>query len=149
MQHRFRQAAEIEDRDDRYEAFVQTGNMALVAPNYTEYGFGLVRAPQDLMVDLRQAIHDGIAAGPRVERFIDVIETEEPSWFIDRPDLLKRIVDEMQLVPEAWSKTELKAWGGKFLSLPRSIRLVMFSIRSCMQRMDSDCIETIPNYKCM
>ena len=116
MQHRFRQVAEIESRKDRYEAYVQMANMAIVAPNFTEYGFGLVRAPESLMVDLRQAIQDGLAAGPNVEKEIEVIETEQPSWFIERPELLKRVVDEMHMFPETWSNTELKAWGGKCMS---------------------------------
>lgn len=120
MQHRFRQVAEIEHRMDRYEGFVQTANMALVAPNFTEYGFGLVRAPESLMKDLRQAIQDGLTKGPRVEMAIDVIDTVEPSWFIDRPDLLRRVVDEMQLIPETWADLELKPWGAYGFRLYRN-----------------------------
>jgi len=111
-QHRFRQLVEIADKRQRYEGFVQTMNMALVAPNFTEYGFGLARAPDDLMVALRQGVRDGLAKGPRTEVDIDVIETPLPSWFIDRPDLTKRVLDELQLYPETWSDTELTPWGG-------------------------------------
>ena len=48
-EHRFRQIAEIEDADKRYEGYLQTVNSALVADNFTKYGFGLARAPDDLM----------------------------------------------------------------------------------------------------
>ncbi len=111
-EHRFRQVAEIPTSRERYEAYVQTVNMAFLAPNFTEYGFGLVRAPDDLMEALRQGIRDGLAQGPRTEAVIDVIDTVEPSWFIDRPDLTKRVLRELQLYPETWANTELTPWGG-------------------------------------
>lgn len=124
--------------------------MAFVAPKFTVYGLGLVRAPKDLMVDLRQAIHDGLHAGPREEKPIKCVDTEEPSWFIDRPDLLDHVVDEMQSIPETWANTELKAWGGKILSLPLGAgRIFMISRRLFLQRTDYGCIETISNYRCM
>jgi hypothetical protein len=62
-QHRLRQVEEIEDEKDRFEAFVQTLSAGLVQPNFTEYGFGLARAPDDLMEALRQGIYDGLAKG--------------------------------------------------------------------------------------
>jgi len=112
-EHRFRQIAEIKDSRQRYEGYVQAINTALVAPNFTEYGFGLVRAPDDLMEDLRQGIRDGLAQGPGIESEIDVIETPLPSWFINRPDLTQRVLNELQFYPETWSNTELTPWGGK------------------------------------
>jgi hypothetical protein len=95
--HRFRQIAEIEDRDLRYEGYIQTINAALMAPNFTEYGFGLARAPDDLMQALRAGVRKGIQDGPRLERKIKVIEGDQP-WFIDRPDLTQR-VSALFLVP--------------------------------------------------
>jgi hypothetical protein len=92
MDHRFRQAAEIEDSQHRYEAYAQTVSAALVQPNFTRYGFGLARAPEPLMVELRQAIHDGLATGtPREELGSEVIEGPNKPWFIDRPDLTTRV----------------------------------------------------------
>jgi hypothetical protein len=91
MDHRFRQAAEMDDTDKRYEAYLQTINAALVAPNFTQYGFGLARAPDDLMEALRQGIHDGLEAGPQLESSIEVIEGDHQPWFIDRPDLTQRV----------------------------------------------------------
>ena len=119
-EHRFRQIAEIRDPGNRYEGYMQTINMALVAPNFTEYGFGMVRAPDELMEDLRQGIRDGLRNGPRTEHDIEVIETVQPSWFIDRPDLTQRVLKELQLYPETWANTELTPWGGAS-SRPRMI----------------------------
>jgi hypothetical protein len=88
--HRFRQAAEMQDVHQRFEGFAQSISAAMVQPNFTEHGFGLARAPDDLMEALRQGIKDGLAAGPREERDIEVIHGDNP-WFIDRPDLTQRV----------------------------------------------------------
>lgn len=66
-EHRLRQVEEIPDQKDRFEAYVQTLSAGMVQPNFTEYGFGLARAPDDLMEALRQGIYDGIAKG--MEKF--------------------------------------------------------------------------------
>eukprot|EP00536_Pseudo-nitzschia_multiseries_P008952 jgi/Psemu1/66768/estExt_Genemark1.C_2380036 len=108
MEHRFRQIAEIDDSGQRYEGYVQTLNSAIVAPNFTEHGFALARAPDDLMETLRKAIRDGVAAGPRLEPDVEVIDGDTP-WFIDRPDLTKRVLEELQHYPEAWVNVELTA----------------------------------------
>mmetsp|Transcript_21152 Transcript_21152/g.43528 ORF Transcript_21152/g.43528 Transcript_21152/m.43528 type:complete len:394 (-) Transcript_21152:155-1336(-) len=101
FEHRLRQVAEIEDRSDRFEGFAQTLSAGLLQKNFTEHGFGLARAPESLMVDLRQAIREGVEKGPRLETHINAI-TEPRPWFIDRPDLTKRVLDELQEYPEAW-----------------------------------------------
>lgn len=139
---RFRQAAEIDNRGQRFEAYAQLVNSAIVAPNFTECkffvnscvgirlihsffffisslthppvcrkmknadGFGLARAPEDLMVALRKGIEDGLKKGPREEKDIPVIHGLNP-WFIDRPDLTKRVLNEMQDYTETWSSMEL------------------------------------------
>lgn len=106
-EHRFRQVEEIRNPRERYEAYVQAVTMAMVAPNITEFGFGLVRAPDDLMEALRQGIRDGLAEGPRTEVKIEVVDTAEPSWFIDRPDLTNRVMKELQQYAETWANTAL------------------------------------------
>ena len=89
--HRFRQVAEIQSDSNRYEGYAQTISAALVQPNFTQYGFGLARAPDDLMQDLRQAIRDGLEKGPREEQNLAVIDGESRPWFIDRKDLTTRV----------------------------------------------------------
>lgn len=70
---------------------------AFLVQNYTEFGFGLARAPQDLTEALQEGIRGGLARGEaRLEHRVEVIEGPQ-SLFIDRPDLTKR-VSENQLV---------------------------------------------------
>ena len=106
MRHRLRQVEEISNRQDRFEGYAQVLSASLIQPNYTQYGFGLARAPDDLMEALRQGIRDGLAKGPREEYYIPAIEGLRP-WFIDRPDLTKRVLNELQTFPETWSGMEL------------------------------------------
>lgn len=101
FEHRLRQVAEIEDSTDRFEGFAQTVSAGIVQPNYTQWGFGLARAPEPLMEDLRQAIREGVAKGPRLESLINAI-TEPRPWFIDRPDLTQRVLEELHEYPEKW-----------------------------------------------
>lgn len=106
FEHRLRQVEEIEDQSSRFEAYVQTLSASIVQPNFTEHGFGLARAPDDLMEALRQGIYDGLEAGPREEAHYPAIAGKRP-WFIDRPDLMTRVLKELQHFPEAWSNMEL------------------------------------------
>jgi hypothetical protein len=47
-------------QNQRYEGYVQTMRSAFVPPNFTEYGFGLARCPDNLLIDLQSAIHKGL-----------------------------------------------------------------------------------------
>ena len=108
FEHRLRQVAEIESRSDRFEAYAQTLSASVVQPNYTKWGFGLARAPEPLMQDLRQAIREGVEKGPRLESHISAI-TEPRPWFIDRPDLTQRVLEELHEYPEKWAGFPLTA----------------------------------------
>ena len=106
MRHRLRQVEEIEDRQSRWEGYIQIMAAGVTQPNFTEYGFGLARAPDDLMEALRDGIRDGLAKGPREEYYIEAIEGLRP-WFIDRPDLTQRVLNELHRFPEEWAGVEL------------------------------------------
>ncbi|KAG7374256.1 hypothetical protein IV203_013351 [Nitzschia inconspicua] len=108
MEHRLRQVSEIDTRRERYEGFVQTLNAAIVAPNFTQYGWGLAKAPDDLMEALRQGIREGVEKGPSEEAVIQEIVGDHPPWFVDRPDLTKRVLEELQHFPETWVGLELQ-----------------------------------------
>lgn len=113
FEHRLRQVTEIDNKKERYEGFIQVLNAGVLAPNFTEFGFGLARAPEDLMIALRQGIRDGLEKGPREEKHINVIEGDHLPWFIDRPDLTDRVLDELQHYPETWANIELTPHNGK------------------------------------
>lgn len=79
-----------------------------MAPNFTELGFGMTRAPEPLMQELRNAIRNGLAEGKaRIEGKIEVIDAPENPLFIDRPDLTARVLRELHPYVEAWSGVEL------------------------------------------
>jgi len=62
FEHRLRQVAEIENSSDRFEGFAQTISAGVLQKNFTEHGFGLAKAPEPLMEDLRKAIREGVEA---------------------------------------------------------------------------------------
>ena len=62
---------------------------AITAPNFTENGWGLTRAPQDLVDDLREAIREGLP-GASKENKINVIEGQTP-LFIQNSKLTRRV----------------------------------------------------------
>ena len=113
FEHRLRQVAEIDDKGQRYEGFIQTLQAGFLAPNFTEFGFGLARAPDDLMHALRQGIQDGLKEDLKEEEKISVIDGDHVPWFIERPDLTLRVLEELQHYPETWVNMELTPHVGK------------------------------------
>ena len=105
VESRFAQVAEMADSGKRYEGYIQTLHSAFLVPNFTEHGFGLARCPDDLIRDLRKGIRDGLDK-VGYEPQIPVIEGPRP-WFVDRPDLTKRVLHELRNYAEAWSGVEL------------------------------------------
>ena len=101
MMTRLRQIEELEDPNERYEGFFQTLHSAFNVPNFTEYGFGLAKCPEDLLRDLQTAILEGMDTAAYEDEDI-IIEGPEQPWFIDRPDLLDRVLLEMQGYTEEW-----------------------------------------------
>jgi hypothetical protein len=64
---------------------------AFLVQNFTELGFGLVRAPQELTDALQEGIRGGLARGEAVlESTVEVIEGPR-CLFIKRPDLTERV----------------------------------------------------------
>lgn len=106
MDERFRQVARLPDAHSRYEGYIQTINSAYMVPNFTEHGFGLARAPADLLVELRQAIHDGLPTAG-YEEHIEEIDAPLKPLFIHRSDLTERVLYELQSYAEEWSGVEL------------------------------------------
>jgi len=90
--------------------------MIVTTPNFTEFGWGLTQANDLLTMDIRQTIYDGLPKS-RSEGRIDVIAGPEQPLFIDRPDLNKRALKELQPILEAWSGVKLvpaMAYGFRF-----------------------------------
>lgn len=101
----------------------------MVAPNFTELGFGMTRAPESLMEDLRNAIRDGLANGEaRLEGKVDVIDGPQQPLFIDRPDLTERVLKELHPYVEAWAGIELTPFTAYGLRLYQNQSAVGFHI---------------------
>jgi hypothetical protein len=101
MSQRLEQVAEMEGTGARYEAFFQTIHSAALTPNFTEYGFGLAKCPDGLLKDLRKGIYDGLETATH-EAQDTVIEAPERPWYIDRPDLTQRVLQELHGFAEEW-----------------------------------------------
>lgn len=103
---RFEQIRALEDTQMKWDGWIQASNSAVIVPNFTEFGWGLTQAPDLLTMDIRQAIYEGLPTA-RSEGEIDVIAGPKEPLFIDRPDLNKRALTELQPILEAWSGVEL------------------------------------------
>jgi hypothetical protein len=84
---------QIQPLQGRYDGFMQVVSSAYVVPNFTENGWGLTRAPESLMEDLRAGIRDGLP-NARTEHKVDVITGDRP-LFIDNWPLAKRVSSTM------------------------------------------------------
>jgi hypothetical protein len=107
MESRFAQVAELSNMTDRYQGYIQTLYSASLVPNFTEHGFGLARCPEKLINDLRKGIRDGVrdeAYGYEPKDY--VIDGPTP-WLIHRPDLTRRVLDELRNYAETWAGVEL------------------------------------------
>jgi hypothetical protein len=66
--------------------------MAFLAPNFTETGIGLVKAPEDLTATLQAAIRKAIRTGKtRKEHAVKAIGGPNGCLFVDRPDLTAKV----------------------------------------------------------
>ena len=124
MEERFRQVEEMEE--DRYEGYIQTIRSAFLVPNFTEHGFGLARCPDDLIEALRQGIRDGLPTA-RFESKIEVIDGPR-SWFIDRPDLTQRVLNQLRHYAEEWSGVELTPYRAYGFRLYRNESQLMMHV---------------------
>lgn len=106
MDERFDQVRALTDSQMKWDGWIQTANAAVTAPNFTEFGWGLTQAPDLLTMDIQQAIYDGLPHA-RTEGLINVIAGPKAPLFIDRPELNRRALRELQPILEAWSGLEL------------------------------------------
>lgn len=101
MTRRMNQITEMEGSGERYEAFYQVIHSATLAPNFTEYGFGLAKCPEELLKALQQGIYDGLE-GAELESMEGTIDGPNPPLFVRRPDLTRRVLNELHSYTEEW-----------------------------------------------
>jgi hypothetical protein len=59
-QRRLNQTAHIEDSESRYNAYLSVVHSALLSPNFTEFGWGLTKAPKSLVDALLENLMNGL-----------------------------------------------------------------------------------------
>lgn len=110
FERRFEQIEQtIENTGPRYDAWVQAMASALVQPNFTENGWGLARAPDDLVQELKQKLHDNLATAPK-EKKVNVIESETEEnrpLFIQNYELNAKVLRDLKPMHEEWAGVEL------------------------------------------
>jgi hypothetical protein len=109
MTGRMNQIEEMEDIAQRYEAFYKVVHSATLIPNFTEYGFGLAKCPDDLLSSLQQGVQDGLETAVP-ENGGTVIGPNEP-LYVSRPDLIERVLHELHHYTEEWVGIPLVAQG--------------------------------------
>jgi hypothetical protein len=110
VSQRLQQVTALKEWNERYEGYYQTILSGFVVPNFTEYGFALAKCPNALLMDLQQAIKDGLETSEYEEGDEDVVNGPEQPWFIRRPDLLDRVLYELQTYAEEWVGLPLVAY---------------------------------------
>lgn len=107
---RFRQIERIENLGDKYNGYMSAVYSALVAPNFTENGWGLTRAPQGLVdkyvENLDKLVAKGIENLP-TETMTECIEGKDRPVFVDQGRLNSRALRELKPILEAWSGVKL------------------------------------------
>ncbi|KAL9178329.1 hypothetical protein ACHAXT_001757 [Thalassiosira profunda] len=105
MRRRFEQVRRIEDAGDMYNGWVATVHSGLVAPNFTEYGWAVTRAPQGLLDELVSSLHNGMQSDePIIEEGIGTtcIDAAERPLYYPIHDLERRALMELRPIAEAW-----------------------------------------------
>ena len=111
MGRRLEQIQHVDDPHQKYNAYLSTIYSALIVRNFTENGWGLTRAPQYLVDEIRAHFHHGLVNNPETEGAISAIGNSElpgsePLMIVDH-DLNERALKILKSIHEAWAKTTL------------------------------------------
>lgn len=112
FERRFAQTARLRDTDAKYNAYMSTVHAGLLAPNFTEHGWGLTRAPPGLVEALAQRLERGLAGGDAPEEEQDhPVDHEYPlelPLMVPIGGLQQRAMEELWPIHEAWSGVSLQ-----------------------------------------
>lgn len=113
LSRRFQQVSRLQDEGSKYNGYMSTVHSALIAPNFTEYGWALTRGPHDLVEILLARLITGIN---NPDTPVEGRDREpggeyplEPPLMVPVGDLEDRVIRELHPIHEAWSKTRLNA----------------------------------------
>lgn len=112
LSRRFEQIEETignSNGEGRYDAWLQVMASAVVQPNFTENGWGLTRAPDHIVQELKQKLHDNLDTAPQEKR-VDVIESQSEAstpLFIENRELNAKVLRELKPMHEEWAGVDL------------------------------------------
>ena len=99
MLYRIAQVQRMEDSEDRYTGWMQLMPSVLVHPNFTEHGWGLTRAPEYLMEELRASLYNGIATSYE-EEDESIDDGELHPLFIEQEELNQKVLETLKSMHE-------------------------------------------------
>ena len=110
-ERRFKQLSYLEGTSgQRYDGYRQAVHSALQCRNFTEYGWGVTKAPQAVVDKLRKRLHDGLEQETKKqERSLDCVETDSLPFFINDDVMNQEILNELLPLHQAWAGVELIA----------------------------------------
>jgi len=113
FERRFEQTARIADSNSKYNAFMSTVHSALLAPNFTEFGWGITRGPPDLVEALLENLKRGLESDSTPEEEHEYpVNHEYPlelPLMVPNALLNNRAMGELKPIHEAWSGVKLIA----------------------------------------
>jgi hypothetical protein len=107
--YRIAQVQRIQDRESKYNGWLQVMSAAVAAPNFTQHGWGLTRAPEFLVRQLRTSLHDGLPTATEEADGAAVIDDGDLlPLFIEQDDLsAQHVLDVLRPAHEKWSGVPL------------------------------------------
>ena len=113
MTKRFAQVSQLPDDDDRYAGFLFTIAQAWVVPNFTEHGWGLTRAPSEVVQLLQRSLYENMDHAKEESFTTRAIEGKDGhGWerplFIPQPEINDMVLQALQPMHEQWAGIPLK-----------------------------------------
>ena len=107
FRRRFSQIDALDTHENSYNGYMGSIHSALRCPNFTEFGYGLTKAPEALTSKLKAILHKGILEGNmRKEDTVQCIVGDP--YFIDLDiKLIDNALIMLKPIVEAWSGTKL------------------------------------------
>ena len=100
--HQLQYSAE-ESPGERYESYMGTINSALMSKNFTEYGWGISKAPKPIVDKLKKRLHDGLNSEAKHHEGSDeCLETNLLPYFFQDDGMNREILESLKPLHEAW-----------------------------------------------
>lgn len=102
------QAYPNDDRNQKFLVWKNAMNQAVVLPNFTEYGWGVTRAPSDLVEEIQYAFRAGLDSAHQEGDDPCIVGGQKETVLVDIGDLPDRALVAMMPYAEAWTGIKLR-----------------------------------------